>query len=330
LLVVIAIIGALVSLLLPAVSTAREAARRTQCANHLKQLALAAIQFEGARGKLPAAGAYGPRAEAVRLDKTYSYRRVDLRSGLNQSWIVSLLPYLEQQALYDQFDLTRYVADNPAAPQARQPATLLCPSEEAWGREFLLTHPLTDQQVPFAKGNYAAYSSPYHTDDFDHEGAIWAYGIELKRVTDGASNTVALSEVRTRDSQHDQRGAWALPWSGASLLAFDMHPTLRPLENEPSWEFIANRASLGFTQVPNSVHPDVLYECPDQVSEQFERMPCSTAFFGYISAAPRSFHVGGVNAAVLDGSVHFLRDNIDEIVMAYLVAINDGQHETAP
>ena len=67
-----------------------------------------------------------------------------------------------------------------------------------------------------------------------------------------------------------------------------------------------------------------LYECPDLAGEQFDRMPC-TDDRGYMSASPRSNHAEGVNSVFLDGSVHFLPDDIDEAVMAHLICIADGQ-----
>jgi prepilin-type N-terminal cleavage/methylation domain-containing protein/prepilin-type processing-associated H-X9-DG protein len=323
LLVVIAILAALMGLLLPAIPAAREAARRAQCANNLRQVGLAALHFEQATGKLPAAGSFAAEREAVYYD--FSYVRVNLRSGTNHSWVVRLLPYLEQQPLYDRFDLNLHVGANPSQPQAEQPNVLLCPSDSARGR-FFTARSAAGAEVRFGKANYAAYSSPYHTDDYDHQGAFWAYGIELRQVSDGASQTLALAEVRTRDDDHDQRGAWALPWNAASLLAFDMHPAKFPETlDDQRHEFVINRRSLGFTQVPNSQQPDVLYECGDLAGEQLDQMPCSDGHFGYISGAPRSSHPGGVHGAMLDGSVRVVGNDVDEIVMAYAISIDDGQ-----
>src|SRR5438874_12503453 len=92
LLVVIAIIGVLVALLLPAVQMARESARRTQCGNHLKQLGLASQNFNDARGWLPPARVSNDSTDA----------------NLNWlTWAVLLMPYVEQQNLYSQWDITK-------------------------------------------------------------------------------------------------------------------------------------------------------------------------------------------------------------------------------
>lgn len=328
LLVVIAIIGTLASLLLPALGTAREAGRRIQCANHSKQIALAIQNYENAHEMLPAAGDFAPLEEAIYF-KSFHFR-IDLRSGPNHSWLVGLLPHLEQSTLFEQFDLQKHVSESPGDPQARQPAVLLCPSDLAPGEMYVTSQTDDGPRKYFGKANYAAYSSPFHVDDYNARGALVPYGQQLSRVTDGTSSTIAIAEVRTRPHQRDQRGAWALPWAGASLLAFDMHPTWYPIGSkrvgpDANTVYSHNSISLGYTQLPNGKIADVLYECPDLPGEQLDRMPCVDEHEGYISAAPRSNHPGGVNSARLDGSVHFLRDDIDEVAMAYMICVDDGQ-----
>lgn len=333
LLVVIAIIGALVALLLPAVQSAREAGRRAQCANNQRQLGLAVLNYEQSQGRLPAAGEFGPFSEAVRYSTSVSHFFVDVRSGSNRSWVVNLLPYIEQQSLFSQFDRSKHVTENLSRPQLQQPPSLLCPSDDAYGRIYQASDVSTGAITPFAKANYAAFTSPFHTNDVDTLGAMRLYGQELREVTDGTSSTALISEVRTRDHEDDQRGAWALPWSGATLLAFDAHPGWYPVRqtklDDPRDMFEFTDSSLGATQPPNGKNPDVLYNCPDLAGEQVEKMPCTVNPL-YMSAAPRSNHLGGVNSVFLDGSVHFLSDDIDEATMAYLVATIDGRSVSAP
>lgn len=331
LLVAIAIIGTLVALLLPAVSAAREAARRIQCQNNIRQLALAVLNDEQARGRLAAAGAFAPAEQTLFF--RFGSVRIELRSGPNHSWIVQLLPHLELGALHAQFDLRQPVAASPSNPQAQQPAALLCPSDAAASRTFRRT--VSGATTVFGKGNYAAFDSPFHADDFHTPGAISLYGQRIAEVSDGASQTLLVSEVRTRDNDADQRGAWALPWAGASLLAYDMHPQWYPLASPNVHQIVPNGFELDpesawQVRSPNASQPDVLYACPDIVAEQLEGMPCSEAYRQYISAAPRSHHVSGVNAARLDGSVQFLGDDIDPIIMAYLIAIADEHSFDAP
>lgn len=97
LLVVIAIIGVLVALLLPAIQAAREAARRTQCANNMKQIGLALINHADVKGKLPAATPWRPGFPFG-------------QSPRGGTWAVEILPYIEQQALYDRYDFTKTAA----------------------------------------------------------------------------------------------------------------------------------------------------------------------------------------------------------------------------
>lgn len=325
LLVVIAIVGILIALLLPAVQQAREAARRIQCQSNIKQLSLALSNYESAHKRLPAAGRFADPFQAISID---TYVRVDLKSGTNHSWVVSLLPFLEEQPLYDQFDLKKKVTDNPTNPQQVQPAVLLCPSDAARGRLFQWSEG-AGKTALFGKGNYAAYSNPFHADSWFFSGAIWLYGRRLDQVVDGTSTTIAFAEVRTRDNPADQRGAWALPWAAASILSFDFHPTSYPSgtvnQEKPPNGFDPYKQSLGQTQFPNSPNADVLYKCPGLLEAQFDKMPCNEAWNGYISAAPRSQHPGGVNTVFLDGHVGFLPNDVDEYAMLWMVNTNDGE-----
>lgn len=324
LLVVIAIIGALIGLLLPAVQSAREAARRAHCMNNLKQLGLATLNYESAKGMLPAAGDFTSPAESLYF--TF-HARIQLKSGSGHSWLTRLLPYMEQQSLSDEFDFSRHSSTVENGGRLKQPATLLCPSEGAFGRRYLYQE--EGAEAEYGKANYAAFSSPYHVDDYDHRGAISLFGQSLRQVSDGVSTVLAFSEVRTRDEPRDQRGAWTLPWSGACLLAMDMHPVedVRA-EGQAEWPYVFKPLSLGQTQTPNSQMQDILYDCPDVVAEQVESMPCMTeAEAGYISAAPRSNHPGGVHGGNLDGSVRFISNDVDEVAMAYQICVSDGRNE---
>ena len=345
LLVVIAIIGILVALLLPAVQAARESSRRVQCANHLKQLGLAVLQYEAIHGVLPVCG-----DAAIRSSRKAEEAPVDIfdpYNGKQLSWIVFLLPYLEQEALASKFDLNLSIAYQPEVPQAKIFATLLCPSDEARGRFYSMKVPGFGNFVQAAKGNYAAYTSPFHVDlQFLYPGALIGKRQSMSSIEDGTSATLALSEIRTLDHEQDERGVWALSWNGASLLAFDMHPenwahahdgtgtgdTFAAQNRAP---YKANPDSRGETQRPNNLGPnlDTLKNCvPGKELDTFANamgLPCTQSkrpgLQGYMSAAPRSLHPGGVNGTFLDGHVTFLPDEIDEFVMAYLVSVLDGQ-----
>jgi prepilin-type processing-associated H-X9-DG protein len=308
------------------VQQARESGRRVSCVNNVRQLGIAIHNFESSTKRLPAAGAYGPTENSIYFDTKQKYWRVDLKSGPNYSWVVSLLPYLEEQSLYDQFDLRANVAKNPKNPQIEQPASLLCPSDSALGRLFEIVEDEIGHSTLLGKGNYAAWANVYHIDSWFYPAAMRHYGQELRQITDGTAATLVLAEIRTREHRQDQRGAWALPWSGSTLLSFDFHPTGKQSSDKTADDYQPNRYSLGYTQYPNGPNPDVLFECPDLVGEQFDLMPCSTPQMSdYISAAPRSLHPGGVNVCYLDGHVDFIANDINEYVMLNKVNPVDGK-----
>lgn len=319
LLVVIAIIAMLVSLLLPAVQQAREAARRIACSNNARQLSLALINYESAKGRFPPPGYAG-----INRTPSISFGDFVPNFGRQISWIVLTLPFMEEQALYDQFDVKTSIFEQENNPGAAQPESLLCPSDSAKGR--FLVGSLT-QDVPLGKGNYAAWASPFHLDlQSIFPGALGSWGLKLKEVEDGVSGTFMVSEVRTRAEPTDQRGVWSLPWNGASLLAYDAHHNFEAGGLRFSGEGIATAPM----QSPNHQGPnlDVLYECRDSAGAQLERMPCGKfelgGEFAYISSAPRSGHLGGVNVALMDGAVRFVVDGVDRLAMAYQVSVSDG------
>jgi prepilin-type N-terminal cleavage/methylation domain-containing protein/prepilin-type processing-associated H-X9-DG protein len=329
LLVAIAIIGILVALLLPAIQQARESARRMQCANNLKQLALATHGYVDVHAKLPPSGIV--ESKTLTDGSGHTYPVFDQRSGKMFSWAVLLLPFVEENNLYNLFDQSKTVLEQPNNPQQHSVPTYLCPSDSA--RTLLYADPDFTVDKQFAKGNYAAYASPMHTDlQLLFPGALISTGQKLSRVTDGLSKTIVFSEVRTLDDPRDERGAWALPWNASTLLAMDMHhDTTAVGGNFAEYQPLALYAYQ--SQTPNTVGPneDVLVSCPDDmlVQAQTQGMPCikwswQLGLAGYISAAPRSNHIGGVNVAYLDGHVDYLPNDVDPFVMCNLIDIRDG------
>jgi prepilin-type N-terminal cleavage/methylation domain-containing protein/prepilin-type processing-associated H-X9-DG protein len=322
LLVVIAIIGILVSMLLPAVQQAREAARRLECKNNLKQLGLAIANYETMHEVFPPSGIVGKHPNPSHSDGEFQERQ-----GKMFSWIVLILPQLEQGNLHAKFDFNVDILNQPNEPQATPLKTITCPSDAARGR-FLQDATLTNNKK-FAKGNYAAYVSPYHTDQQDEfpGGLAGHRRHRTQDIKDGLSNTLAASEVRTRGRADDQRGAWALPWTGATIISFDMHSD----ESDPNiTHYVPDPSSMGATQPPNCMGPnvDMLHRCADSAGAQVERMPCGEYGDGanhYLSAAARSQHPGGVNVVFLDGHIGFISNSVNEVAMALLVSCNDRQ-----
>ena len=346
LLVVIAIIGILVSLLLPAVNSAREAARRIQCVNALKQLGLAILNYESANKALPAGG-WVRDAASQGAGADFGRGTYNPASGKQFSWTIAVLPFLEENALFDQFDLT-YNPANPSAhdiynqnrpnplaePQANQPTAFLCPSDQSSG--LFYTSRGANPKF-FAKGNYAAYTSPVHTE---HE-QFWAGGLggfkpgtpkgqALRRVKDGVSKTIAVTEVRARNNEGDPRGAWALPYAGSSILSLDLHSINTNSSNIDVPYIPDPNQNPADTQMPNKqvgIFDQIVF-CPQPQQAQLEGLPCTRYpgwGRGFASASPRSRHTGGVNAVALDGHVGFISDSIDQVPFALLISVNDGQ-----
>ena len=253
LLVVIAIIGILVALLLPAVQSAREAARRVQCQNHIRNLALAVLNYENQRNVLP------PSSDAQVVGRYES--KVAIRSGTELSWIVRILPYIEEQQLFDQFDFEQSarLQDANLTPQSAQPVLLRCPSDTALGR-FYQSRLAGSRR--FGKGNYVAYASPEHVECQPiAKGSLIHVPQPLSHVQDGTSKTLMLTEVRTRDELRDQRGAWTLSWVGASVLGADMHGTrsnVRICNQSPPPVYVPDPIWARFALPPNAgVSPDI-------------------------------------------------------------------------
>ena len=136
LLVVIAIIGILIALLLPAVQSAREAARRIQCANHIKQIGLALLTYEVSGKRFP------PGADTSLSDSRLSkIRWLNIKAdakgaGSNgASWMVFILPFIEEEMLYENWDFTKNVAKNKLVART-DIASFYCPSRRSTVRQL--------------------------------------------------------------------------------------------------------------------------------------------------------------------------------------------------
>jgi prepilin-type processing-associated H-X9-DG protein len=152
-------------------------------------------------------------------------------------------------------------------------------------------------------------------------------------VTDGTSKTIVFSELRTLEDVQDERGAWALAWNAASQISADVHHN-DGLANSHFTEFWPHLGYVYQAQLPNTLGPnaDTLVRCaPETLAQaQLEQMPCiphidELGLGGYISAAPRSNHTGGVNTAFLDGHVEFLLNDVDPGALSLMVAIRDSE-----
>lgn len=273
LLVVIAIIAVLIGLLLPAVQKVREAASKTKCTNNLKQLGLGMHAHADAMQGLPIA--YSPPNS--------------LGTCCWGTWVLPLLPYLEQQAAYNKYenygastgiDAPRYSgAPNTTYVTSIQYNVLRCPSDTAaakWGGSI-------------AKYNYLISAGGLNSNSIPNtspNGAFQAQIVSpLITVTDGLSNTVIMSEVITGKSSYDSRGfAW---WSSSAALSTYYRPNTSNADIAPS----------GYCENPAPVNA-----------------PC-VGTGSPINYSARSRHSGGVNALYGDGSVKFVTDSVDEVLV---------------
>jgi prepilin-type N-terminal cleavage/methylation domain-containing protein/prepilin-type processing-associated H-X9-DG protein len=301
LLVVITIIGILIALLLPAVQAAREAARKMQCGNNLKQIGIAMHSFESEHGTFPV-GIVTRGTPTPKGTGDWGYL------------LHYLLPYLEQQAYYDAIHGPKFDLANPwgdpttwaaLSVQKTTVPSFLCPSDFFGGS-------LCDwgSSVHLMKGNYIGIFSGLNDGDCYHgtiaaRQAVFRYtkGRTVADISDGTSNTMAVAEYLKGVDEKDYRGQI---WSGRAGLQF-----------------------LYVTLGPNSISPDLLCSsfCPGGGSpnEPSQNLPCRTGdFIDNNYASPRSRHPGGVNAVFCDASVHFIQDSIDTRVWRNLGWIADG------
>jgi prepilin-type N-terminal cleavage/methylation domain-containing protein/prepilin-type processing-associated H-X9-DG protein len=254
LLVVIAVIGILIALMLPAVRRVRGPAERVQCLNNLKQLMQALHDFESTGGRAPY-----PPTEDVNSPAERPFPTGCSGPGTTPeerlSWMVTLLPYLEKDSLYRQFDLEKGYSGNLTVAQTGV-GTFLCPASK--------------DEVTGAVTNYVAMAGIGQDAAGQPAGAagngFMGYDrlTSMTRIKDGASNTIALMETR-----------------------FDLGPWAR-----------------GGSSTVRGFNPDVPLDGDNP---------------------PFGGHAGGMNAAMADGSVRFIRSSIDPKKLAAAITIAGGE-----
>lgn len=313
LLVVIAIIGILVGLLLPAVQAAREAARRMQCSNNLKQIGLAIHNYELAAKRIPPGAVWNGGTAVITIGRFVG--------PINErgSSLAFILPFIEQQALYNQFDFALPINDARFPPDvqggmflkgARVP-TYICPSDvndpispgvnqiQPSNYTFSMGPSSAISNSPTCScplyGTFTALSQP-NTPQTNPAGPFsrqgWAYTAKISEVLDGLSNTIFFGEVRADSSAHGRLG-----WCHSN-----------------KWGI--------FTQIPinfDSSEPDAATAVAKGKS------PCNARCTWNTEVGFKSRHVGGVNVVMGDGSVQFLSQNIDMVNYNRLGSKADGQ-----
>ncbi len=324
LLVVIAIIGVLVGLLLPAVQAAREAARRMQCQNNLKQYGLALHNHMDVHGTFPPG--WVNYDESGNRHQTGGWQHGQNEMGWH--WLANVLPYMEQPGLFEQVqecdqDLKSGHTYNPCdhcewlgpnhLGRDQLPSFSRCPtaprvskqfSDGSYGLEALAKG--SNYAASWGAGNMLSWEDPqlrgafgtYYTDQNEIVPGLGGSGDRFQNnkgmgsndILDGLSNTIALSEIlgtdgRSVNSSTDIRGVWMSPAMGATVFS----------------------AFLG----PNSDQQDVIAACDESIPADSPLSCTELRMDPNVYAAARSYHTGGVNVLMCDGSVRFLSDSID-------------------
>lgn len=295
LLVVIAIIGILVGLLLPAVQAAREAARRMQCSNNMRQIMLAALNYESTYQRLPAS----------RISRTAD----KLGAASSISVHARLLPYMEQTQIYDlvDFRVDYNHANNLVALNTPVP-TFICPSDPA-------TAIATANQG--AQSNYYVNSgtiplwqrttaSPWIPQIPDWNGVFYRDSfLKLAAINDGLTNTAGISERLTGDFNQ----------SKSSPRTDTFQPGTSPLTADQAYADclavdVTDISKQGFSNIGapwlRGYHSTTEYYHIGGPNSRSCMYPP-----GRIMTAANSQHSAGVNLAMLDGSVKFVANSID-------------------
>ena len=328
LLVVIAIIGVLVALLLPAVQSARESARRMKCMNNIKQLSLACHNFESARGEFP----YGRKYD---IWDTYT-------------WTQLTLPYIEQAAVHEQYFTLHQQgyatsvngANGPIGGDTRlhnarhtKIVAWYCPSDIGpVGNE------ITSTDYGFWRGSYRGCTGTgdmYAGAPNSVTGGPWylgVFGVKSKQSIDAGAS------VPTRGSRMAEITDGT---SNTLLVAEGMLNTITPGWGGPIGEIIyGNMAGALFsaTLTPNSTTADrVIGPCPQPTDARY-RAPCVsiggnswwTPSAAGAHAASRSYHPNGVNASCADGSTRFFTNTMDLATWRAMGTRDGGESLTAP
>jgi prepilin-type N-terminal cleavage/methylation domain-containing protein len=329
LLVVIAIIGILIAILLPAVQAAREAARRVQCSNNIRQMGLAVLNYESTKKQFPYGSTwYVPSSKGLTLS-IQNIETVDT-GDLYKNWVIDVLPMVEGKTLLTTFDLTRSIAGDAPANQAninarKVPlAIMLCPSDTYnsvpfSGKGSSLADKMGDN---WARGNYGANGALGFMSYTAHgeyscagpgdktapgwhnrylRGVMGANAsVTLKQISDGTSKTIMLGELRAGLIPFDARGVWAMSGGCPSgLWAHGFHGDDRgPNDNEVASDDV-------------NACPEIQKRLGGVNAVVKLGMSCSTGPWPNWQQTVRSMHVGGAFVCLCDGSVRFINDYIE-------------------
>ena len=298
LLVVIAIIAILIALLLPAVQQAREAARRVQCKNNLKQFGLALHNYVDVHSAFP------PACVLLLNQVSDSY-----------SAQARLLPYLDQANLQSLIDFSKSYSQQPQVSQTRV-AMFLCPTEvnDRSNTSAALTYYPVNYAMNF--GTWFAWS-PANGSTGDG-----AFGVNSKfrpgNYTDGMSNTIAMAEVKAyqpilREGGNPSTLNAAPPTAPADVLAYS--GTYDPTLAHSQWvSGMLTHTGMTTTFPPNTPVTYMNGSTPVDVDLISSRLGLSATLPTYGVITARSYHTGIVQVLLMDGSARAVSNNIDRTV----------------
>jgi prepilin-type N-terminal cleavage/methylation domain-containing protein len=294
LLVVIAIIGVLVALLLPAVQSAREAARRTQCSNNLRQIGLATQNFVDTRGFIPPSRIWDHWA----------------------TWAVQILPYMEQQNLYSQWDITNQYYNQPLTARQATVPSYFCPSRKRPNTNVSTAGDKPDNGTPNSNHNPGSCSD-YAGSSGDFNYTSWLDGVN-------ANGAFMTGEVVTKPSstiitEYRGRVRLAMLTDGTSntMLVGEKHVPLVyfTLGADPSSGTVRGDGSVyngdhewNYCRVAGPSHP---------LRRGAKDLAGNTNDFG-------SYHPSVCQFVFADGSIHMLSVNLDTTTLSRLAVRDDG------
>ena len=329
LLVVIAIIGVLVGLLLPAVQAAREAARRMQCSNNVKQMSLAALNFESAYKKLPE-GPFDGHPQAVNGSGTpnpsgYSYASgaTCCRAANKDGWSVQykILPYIEQGNVYS---LGKSVAPIWVGGTSGAPAPGT--GEDEVARSLIPTYYCPSRREPtgygsrFGRTDYAGCAGFFHggadsTINYIPPAPLGAPAQPLRTTANGGLTPGRQGAIIWPGTGKKRRLADITDGTAVSILFSEksLHPSQRGIDggdnerwNNAGWD----ECVIRFHFPPR---PDM--------KTHFVGPPGGPNWNRYFGSA----HPGGLNAGMVDGSVRFFSFNVDANLWRLYCVIDDGE-----
>jgi len=369
LLVVIAIIGILIALLLPAIQAAREAARRSQCSNNLRQVGLALQNYHDRYKTFPPAAVYECNRNitdpVTKAGADCTRKASDLTTTLDDpGWGSTvgllILPFCEHQGIYDQYNFVIYNSDTlnnsgaggtdiekEAAPLGQKIETYVCPSSPRANP----ARELGGLSGQYGKGNVAfssgagyinwdgddAWTGGMHIKDRGPFNVFGTFGCTMAEMRDGTAHTIMASEIMVVDDDTDGRGCWGRAGCGMFSAYSDAAPgpaNLQPggvsYEQKmltPNADPVTKNGWMGrYADHPVFCAAQSNYDGTILGELDCEEIPDRDSGHGGVCA--RSAHPAGVNCALGDASVRFVRNDMDKSIWRNALTI-DGKEGTS-